>query len=249
MDIFVRAYLTNHKAYEEEDKYYRGFGTSPVLNTYWKISDGIDPPSERLEYEEINMFDKPEIYQVSSDTFNKKLLSNPKPKLFSSASPTMVFRRYNNLLAPTENLSLFTRMFLGKKDTLGVKFAMNQAVLDDSWKINLVDSPEDYKPRGVIETVRSLQYEYNKRKGMQMQISDMTNELNDLLKVYDDAEKHLREKKESLLTSHESAMKRYLEAKEEHLRVLTKLNTLRDKLAPKACEDCDEDEDDYEDDE
>ncbi len=63
-NLLLNAYLTNHKAYSEEDKYYRGFGTSPVKDCYW----GIDKKLLSKPAPNISKYFKPTSFSSSSNT-------------------------------------------------------------------------------------------------------------------------------------------------------------------------------------
>lgn len=68
-------------------------------------------------------------------------------------------------------------------------------------------------------------------------------ELKDLLRIYTDAEEHLRKKVEYTMQSLKAYMKKYLEEDEEHKKVLVKLSVLKNKMKGEKPQEQEEDED------
>lgn len=59
---------------------------------------------------------------------------------------------------------------------------------------------------------------------------DVGDELKDLLRVYVDAEENLRGREAQHLETMTHCMKRYLEAKDERIKISSKLHTLKEKM-------------------
>jgi hypothetical protein len=94
------------------------------------------------------------------------------------------------------------------------------------------------------EIMKGFQEYLNQHSEERMASIDITYELKDLLKVYIDAEEHLCEKESDALHTLSVYMKKYLEVKEEHLKVSKKLSALTLKLEKSAgtCEGCTKEE-------
>ena len=69
---------------------------------------------------------------------------------------------------------------------------------------------------------------------------DVDDELKDLLKVYGDAEENLKAREAQNLETLSHSMKRYLESKEERLKISFKLSNLKEKLKKAKNEEEDE---------
>lgn len=80
-----------------------------------------------------------------------------------------------------------------------------------------------------------------KAQGHEGKVVNMDDELSDLLKIYTDAESHLKRKEDSALENATRYNKSYIEALEERKNVSVKLANLKDKLNhEKQCEECEE---------
>ena len=84
---------------------------------------------------------------------------------------------------------------------------------------------------------RKIYEEKNKMSGI-----DVGDELKDLLKVYTDADEHLRRKETDALNSLSSYMKRYLDSVEERKKVSEKLFNLKAKITLHEKCGCEDDE-------
>ncbi len=112
-----------------------------------------------------------------------------------------------------------------------------------------------------IRELAKLQREYNRIKvlsmdafingftdGLKQQLGvndmvdiDITDELKDIHKVYTDGEAHLRQKETEFLSTLAIYMKKYLDVREERIKVSNKLGALNNKFK-NPCDECGEDE-------
>lgn len=131
--LYRDAYLAWKGVYEDQE--FQRFGTAPVRNAYWSIyapGPYVWNPNnkKRKPRVKITQVQPPEILEH----FNSKLLSTP--------APTMVFRRFGNLLPPEETLDVLVKALLGFPKPMGYKQGNHCAILDDSWTINLRSTQE-----------------------------------------------------------------------------------------------------------
>lgn len=243
--LYKDAYLAWQGVYENQE--FQRFGTAPVRNAYWSMY----APGPFV-WKELKKQMKPRV--KTTQITPPEILEHFDPKLLSTPAPTMIFRRFGNLLPPEEMLDVLVKALLGFPKSMGYKQGNHCAILDDSWTVNLRSTQErenimmDAFLRGFGGQSEELKKAWQEKQMIGVDVSD---ELKDLLKVYTDAEEHLLQKEKSALESVESVMRRYLEAKDERKKVTQKLNALKQKLAagqpPKQEEcDCDEDEDEEE---
>ena len=76
-----------------------------------------------------------------------------------------------------------------------------------------------------------------------MNTIDISEELADLMKVYTEAEEHLKKKEAGELETMNNYMRRYMQVQDERRKVTDKLNALKHKMERKACDECDEEDD------
>ena len=203
----------------------RRFGTSPVEGAYWMFSGDIDP----------------------------KLLKHPIPEgvrgLFNGRSiqeggSTVVFRRFESLMPEEERryheLDILVKSFLGFPEYVDCRISKNSAILNDDWLINLRWKEEtDVMTDAFLKKVEGMLDELNKGvENSHIEGKNITGELNDLLRIYTDAEGVLKRKEEELLRMLTSYMKRYVEAQAEREKVTEKLTVLKVKIFKPACQDC-----------
>lgn len=242
--LYRDAYLAWKGVYEDQE--FQRFGTAPVRSAYWSIcapGPYVWNPNKKKKKARVK------ITQVTPP----EILQHYDPLLLSKPVPTMIFRRFGNLLPSEETLDILVKALLGFPKPMGYKQGNHCAILDDSWTVNLRSTQErenimmDSFLRGFGGQSEELKKAWQEKQMIGVDVSD---ELKDLLKVYTDAEEHLLSKEKSALESVEAVMKRYLEAKDERKKVTQKLNALKQKLAagqPPKQEDCDCDEDEDED--
>ena len=243
-------------AYLAWDNYYRSncgdsssferFGSAPVRDAYWGYATGPyvwkGNIKKRKQCVKTTHVTPPEILEY----FDPKLLSTP--------APTMVFRRFESLLPPEEQLDILVKALLGFPHPMGYKQGNHRCILDDAWTVNLRTTQEenvlmDAFLNGFGQQFSELKKQWDEtQKGHGMIGIDVSDELKDLMKVYTDAEEHLKKKELDSLSQMEGYMKRYLDIKDERKKVTDKLNSLKHKLAagqqPEKDECCDEEEDD-----
>lgn len=241
--LYRDAYLAWEGVYNNAE--FQKFGTAPVRKAYWSIhapGPYVWNPNNKKKKARVKttQVTPPEIIQH----FDKKLLGTTN---------TMTFRRFGNLMPPEEILDILVKALLGFPQPMGYKQGNHCAILDDSWTVNLRSTQErenimmDSFLRGFGGQSEALKKAWEEKQVIGVDVSD---ELKDLLKVYTDAEEHLKSKEKSALESLTHCMKRYLEAQAETLKVTQKLNTLKQKLAAgQHCQSCGEDHDDEEDEE
>jgi len=254
-DVYRQAYLGWNKFWgdhdPESDSEYQRFGTAPVRDAYWKL-EAVDTPGMRNGKPCIFRRYKP---KTPKQSFTKKIrppeiLEHFDPKLLSTPMPTMIFRRFDNLLPPEEQLDILVKALLGFPQPMGYKQGNNNKILNDSWTVNLRSTEKenimmDSFLRGFGEDLKKQWQE-----GKQVIGVDVSEELKDLFKVYTDAEEHLKQKEQQALETVTSCMKRYIAAQDERKTVTQKLNGLKQKLAQGApAPEQKDEEDDEEDDE
>jgi len=142
---------------------------------------------------------------------------------------TMVFRRYPNLL-PEKDRDILVKALLGNKENVGYRFSNNNAILNDSWVVNLRTTGENILMETLLKQLREQLKEAVEQHEGKMVQGDVTEELHDLRKVYVDAEKSLKEKEAYALKNLQHYMKQYIEAAEETKKITFKLKILESKL-------------------
>lgn len=132
-------------AYLGWEEYYEGaeferFGTAPVRDTYWSLQ-AHDTPGMRNG--------KPCIFRRYSPKKPKKVvITSPEisqhfnSKLLNTPTPKMIFRRFDNLLSPEEQLDILVQSLLGFHHQLLYNPGNHCAILDDSWTVNLRSTQE-----------------------------------------------------------------------------------------------------------
>lgn len=219
------AYLAWDNYYKRcEDDYYKEhrFGIAPVKDGSLYVSN----PGPYVWKDHI-VYKKPCVKKIQVTPpevvrfFDKILLTKP---------PTMVFKRYDNLLSPEENLDILVKALLGFPKPMGYKQGNNCAILNDSWEIDWRTTREENIMMDAFLRGWGKPEELKKAQEAKRMVN-VTEELNDLLRVYTDAEEHLKDKEEQALSSLEGAMKRYLNAKEERSKMTQKLSVLTQKMS------------------
>lgn len=173
-------------------------------------------------------FGTPGVYTVRQevrDLFDSALTTSPSARL--------VFRRLENLMPDRKDILL--EAFLGFQDIVGCKYADKAAILNDDWVLNLTTTKENFMMEALLRRAKEMENACG--SGI-----DVGEELKDLLKIYTDAEEHLKQKEASALEVLTSYMKRYVEAKEERMKVSMKLYNLKLKLTSGKKEECEEEE-------
>lgn len=241
-NVYRDAYLAWDNFFSHSDGYMQHFGTSPVRNAYWKIEDPRGP-----------FIWRDHVLPQMHNRMDKRItppVKNPT---------TMVFRRFPDL--PTEpapwEMDSVLLAFLGIPEIIGWKINPCHAILNDSWTVNLMTTPEnimmDSFLRGMGKEMERLSKQWdNTPPHMEKQMGiDVSDELKDLFRVYTDAQKHLESKEKTAMNHLVNSMEAFLKVYKEKQSVDYKLNTLKYKIKdncdPKCdCEDEDEDGDDDE---
>jgi len=210
--------------------------THPLPKIGWTITQG-DLIRKRQEKEYVwnshirkknkcNIFTYP-IHKYVRDMFGKRSLPQKSPT-------TMEFRRFPALLIPEYELDILVQALLGFPQPMGYREGRSSIILNDDWTINLTKSTHESENimmdsflRGFNGKSEQLKKAYEDKQMISVNVDD---ELEDLLKVYTDAEEHLSQKEKQALETMTSCMKRYLDAQEERRKVTLKLNTLKHKL-------------------
>ncbi len=244
--LYKDAYLAWEGVHENQD--YQRFGTSPVKGAYWQIQY----PEGPYVWKD-HIVKKPQCVKTTQVT-PPEIREYFDPLLLSKPVPTMVFRRFGNLLPPEEELDILVKALLGFPKPMGYKQGNHNAILNDSWTINLRSTIEESENIMMDAFLRGFDGQAEQLKkaweGKQVVGVDVSDELKDLLKVYTDAEEHLKQKESSALQLLESYAKKYLDAKEERVKVSKKLEALKSKMAAgQSCQSCGEDHDEDEEDE
>ncbi len=160
------------------------------------------------------------------------------PLMGDNNDGTMVFRCYPNLTV--DDIDVDVKALLGllsseKHDRL---LESGNKILNDSWTMNLKKVENDMS--FLNEMPESLKRIWKENVGLAVNVTD---ELKELLKVYTDAEDHLKRKEADKLNSLTIYMQSYLNAQEKRKEYTEKLKNLQSKLAPKEnCDDCEDDE-------
>ena len=217
------------------------FGTAPVRDSYWKIEF---PKGPYVWKDHIKS--KPKCVKSPQLTF----LYTPLPQ---KSGHTMVFRRYENLIPELErayyNLDILVKALLGFPETVGYKQGNARVILNDSWQINLIQKQEenimmDAFLKGFAGQGEALKKAWEESQMVGIDVSD---ELKDLLKVYTDAEEHLKRKEAEQLAQLTTSMQRFLNCQKEREDVSRKLSNLKLKMSQgQKCEGCGEDHDEDE---
>ncbi len=161
---------------------------------------------------------------------------------------TYVFRRYLDLPIEVEEdrvgyINVMINALLGfpqqKREFDGI--------LNDSWVVNLKrKEKENVMMDAFLKGFADQSQELKKSWGKETNKVNVTQELKDLLKVYEESEKHLQKKEDECLRLLNSYMRAYIRATEERNEISDKLHNLRVKLVEGSCEDscgdCEEDD-------
>lgn len=249
-DLYRNAYLGWDNWFSDNGGDYPRFASAPVRNAYWKMDDTYKPYIWREKIipktnNRLNLYSHPMPTDIR-DMFSKKTIP-------INNGNTMVFRRYERLptdIGPYE-MDILLASFLGIPQYFGVKRNTNHAILNDSWKVNLIQRREnvmmDAFLRGFGTEFENLKNQWCKTQSQpekQMGI-DVSEELKDLFKVYTDANAHLESKERTSLNLLVNAMESFLAVHKEKNTVAQKLNTLKYKLKENCgCEDDEDGEDD-----
>lgn len=185
---------------------------------------------------------------TEDEIMNAHLLKSP------ISQQTITFKRFPNLSVPGDELDILVKSLLGilePVNNIGYKFRMTKCITNDSWTVNLIKRKEENIMLDSFLKGFSGCEELKKQWGDKHVIGvNVSEELKDLLKVYIDAEDHLRKKEEDALNSLSYQMKKFLEVQEEHKKISDKLKALVNKMKSVSQEPCDEcDEGNEEDDE
>ncbi len=247
-NVYRDAYLAWDNYYRDNDisgQDYERFGTSPVRDAYWGIVPNPGP------YVWKSNIKKRKPCVKTTQITPPEILEHFDPKLLSTPVPTMVFRRFDNLMPPEEELDILVKALLGFPQPMGYKYGSNNVILNDAWTVNLRTTEKenvlmDAFLNGFGQQFSELKKQWEEtQKGHGMVGIDVEDELKDLLKVYTDAEEHLKRKEADALSTLSGYMKRFLDIQEERKKVTDKLQTLKAKMTH-ACEGCDEDEEEDE---
>ncbi len=213
-EIYLKSYVGWDKFYDEDE-----------LRRMSGFPERLDTPPLR------NKVNPPEIIKH----FDYKLLS--------TSTPSMVFRRYPNLYFPDCPSDILVKALLGFPDILAYRYAGGACILNDAWPINLRSTTEQKENIMMDAFLKGFAYRGEEGdKKEKIKAVEVTDELRDLMKVYVDAEEHLKTRELQSLTMLHGYMKRYIEVQEERASVTQKLNALKAKMNPSP-EECDEEED------
>jgi tRNA uridine 5-carbamoylmethylation protein Kti12 len=112
----------------------------------------------------------------------------------------------------------------------------------DAWVVNLSTT---HKENIMMDAFLKLSPELKNKweESLKKNVGvDVTEELKDLVKIYGEAEEHLKEKEESSLSQLVRFMKQFIEIQDERKRISQKLAGLTNKLRPHDHEDEEEDD-------
>lgn len=146
---------------------------------------------------------------------------------------------------------VLVKSFLGLLESIRYKFGeAKKVILNDAWVINLANTQpegnvmmrEFLKGFGCSNEQTKKQWEDDK-----VALIDMSEEMKDLYKVYEDAHKHLQEKERDTLANLVSWMRKFVETYDERRKVGDKLGRLKAKLSPGSEDGCNECEDEGDD--
>ncbi len=215
--LYKDAYMAWEGVHENME--YQEFGTSPVKNAYWRWNAR-----------------GPYVW----NPHNLRKRSCVKTTHVTPPAPMIVFRRFDNLLLPEEQLDVLVKALLGFPQPMGYKYGNYAGILNDSWMVNLRSTEEDGEDIMVSAFLNGFGGGSGKQlnkavEGKHMEDKrmvgvDVSDELNDLLRVYSDAEEHLKKNEANALESMTHCMKRYLEVMEERKKLTQKIKTLELKL-------------------
>ncbi len=133
MSILYRDAFLGWKDYYKSES--QRFGTSPVRGSYW---DYLKQPSQYVIKTHINR----KKICVKTPQLNKDIAKYYDKKLgITSTGPTMVFRRYENLIPELErdyySLDILVKALLGFEVSIGYKFSQGHKVANDAWVVNM----------------------------------------------------------------------------------------------------------------
>ena len=238
--LYRNAYLAWEGVYENPE--FQRFGTAPVGKAFFSMyAPGPfvwkSHKSKKKECVKTTQVIPPEIMEH----LDHKLLSTPMP--------TMIFRRFENLLPSEDKLDILVKALLGFSEPMGYTRGSNNKILNDSWTVNLRSTREESENIMMDAFLKGFggQSEDSRKDDEEKMIGiDISDELKDILKVYTDAEEHLLRNEKSALEIVTSNMKRYIQAQDERKNVSNKLTILKEKLAHGESV-RDEESDEYED--
>ena len=152
------------------------------------------------------------------------------------------FKMYPRLSDGLEDnqLSVLARALLGFKYPFPQRLYRESKIINDAWMVNLKFKKENVMMESFLRGFgKDVSEDLKKQWGVKSsQEIDITDEIIELTKIYQDAEAHLKKKEEAELDCMESYMKRYLQVKDEREKVSDKLKSLLDKVNHKPCDEC-----------
>lgn len=159
---------------------------------------------------------------------------------------TCIFKRYEPFCSQEvmsyERLPTLTKALLRFEDNVGCKRHFNNAILNNAWMVNLKTSERENVMMDSF--LRGFGQDLKKQwEDKIMNTIDISEELADLMKVYTEAEEHLKKKEAGELETMNNYMRRYMQVQDERRKVTDKLNALKHKMERKACDECDEEDD------
>ena len=208
---------------EEKEKYYAGFGLTAERKESLILSGiGLPPEISRpreaslaknwfLNLESTNYAWEDKLVYEPLIPHDSKLVNGRLVNYYEGCAPsTARFRRFDRLLnegyedPPPPHI--LTQAFLGLEGY--IEREHYGCILNDDWTVNLRQQQKEKPMHGI----------------------NITEELKDILKVYEDAEKHLQAKETAALDLVTSYMKRFIEAQEKREEVSKKLKALKIKM-------------------
>lgn len=125
-----------------------------------------------------------------------------------------------------DDLSLYAKAYLGMLQSRGYRFNQAQAILNDSWVVNL-RTPDMNNAQKLSE---ELKKRWEGKEGHPMYSVDLTSEMKDLLKTYENASAFRGRQAKDALDHMYRATKNWIECHETKIVEDTKLEEFRKKM-------------------
>ncbi len=219
----------------------------------WRSSKRYSPPTMYIDYKQ--GLEVPTIGWKISDrdvqayqwNMIKRQMAPPQRH-----GNTCTFRRFPSLISDEErdylNLPTLVKALLGFEKYIISFYTQGCEIHNDAWVVNFktCETQENVLMDALLKGLMEMKEQVEGKVRIGVDVSD---ELKDLLKVYTEAEEHLKTKEVNARDMLDGYMTRYLDAKKERREVTEKLHILKAKLTPPKCPGCDEEDDEEGDDE
>ena len=195
------------------------FGTSPVKDAYWGILNENGEPVIKACYGSQHEM------RLRPSTMGNLA---PGDTVVIKSIPYDILEQHDDYRAQLDlwhDLSLYAKAYLGILQTKGYRFNKVAAILDDSWVINLRDTNMNGQ-----KLSEELKKRWEGKDTKPMQSIDLTSEMKDLLKTYENACTYRNGLAKNALDHMYRATKQWIECHEAKMKEDDKLAAFKLKM-------------------